>query len=82
MKFEAMTVAEVHARTAGEGAVQRGKPLYAGRTWTQVHDEMIDGDARTVGDLPSARIRVLRAATRAQAASLQRRHASSTTALG
>jgi hypothetical protein len=70
MKFEAMTVAQVHARTANEGAVQRGKPLYAGRIWTQVHDEMIDSDARTVGDLPRARIRALRAATRAQAASL------------
>ena len=81
-KFEAMTVAEVHARTAGEGDVQRGKPRYAGRTWTQVHDEMIDGEARTVGDLPRARIRVLRAATSAQAASLQRRQASSITGLG
>ena len=50
-EFEAMTVAQVYAQTSGEGAVQRGKPLYAGRSWTHVHDEMIDSDARTVGDL-------------------------------
>jgi hypothetical protein len=69
--FEAMTVAQVHARTASEGAVQRGKPVYADRTWTQVYDEMVDSDARIVGDLPPARIRTLRAATRAQAASVK-----------
>ena len=69
--FEAMTAAQVHARTAGEGAVQRGKPLYAGRSWTHVHDEMIDSDARTVGDLPQARIRALFAETEAQAATLE-----------
>ena len=63
-----MTEAQVQERTAREGAVQRGKPLYAGRSWTQVHDEMIDCDARTVGDLPRARVRVLLAATSAQAA--------------
>ena len=68
-KFEAMTIAQVHTRTAGEGAVQRGKPVYANRTWTQVHDEMVECDAQTVGDLPRTRIRALRAATRAQAAS-------------
>jgi hypothetical protein len=78
-EFEAMTEAQVQALTAREGGAQRGKPLYADRTWTQVHDEMIDGDARTVGDLPRARIRALRAATKAQAASLKaRRHGSST----
>jgi hypothetical protein len=81
-KFEAMTVADVHARTAGEGDVRRGKPRYAGRIWTQVHDEMIDGEARTVGDLPRSRIRVLRAATSAQAAGLQRRQAPPMTDLG
>jgi hypothetical protein len=70
-EFEAMTEAQVQALTAREGAVQRGKPLYADRSWTQVHDEMIDSDARTVGDLPRARIRILRAATRAQAASVK-----------
>ena len=70
-EFEAMTEAQVQALTAREGGAQRGKPLYADRTWTQVHDEMIDGDARTVGDLPRARIRALHAATKAQAASLK-----------
>jgi hypothetical protein len=67
VKFEDMTVEQVHHRTAGEGAVQRGKPLYADRAWTQLRDEMLDGEARTVGDLSQARIRVLRAATIAQA---------------
>jgi hypothetical protein len=70
-----MTVEQVHQRTASEGAVQRGKPLYADRAWTQLHDEMVDGEARIVGDLPSARTRALRAATQAQATSQEaRRH--------
>jgi len=68
VKFEEMTVEQVHLRTANERPVQRGKPLYASRAWTQLHDEMIDSEARTVGDLPRARIRALRAATKAQAA--------------
>jgi hypothetical protein len=71
ISFEAMTVAQVLARTASEGAVQRGRPRYADRTWTQVYDEMVDSGARIVGDLPPARIRTLRAATRAQAASVK-----------
>ena len=62
-KFEDMTVAQVHVRATSEGAVQRGKPLYADRPWTQLHDEMVDSDARTVGNLPRSRIRALRAAT-------------------
>jgi hypothetical protein len=70
-KFEDMTVEQVYVRTGREGAVQRGKPLYADRAWTQLHDEMIDGQARTVGDLPRARTRALRAATTAQATSLE-----------
>ena len=65
-KFEDMTVAQVKAWAASEGVVRRGKPLYADRAWTQVHDEMVDSDALTVGDLPRARIRGLGAATRAQ----------------
>ena len=78
-EFEAMTEAQVQALTAREGGAQRGKRLYADRSWTQVHDEMIDSDARTVGDLPRARIRALHAATKAQAASLKAgRHSSST----
>jgi hypothetical protein len=68
IEFEAMTEAQVQALTSREGAAQRGKPLYADRSWTQVHDEMIDGDAQVVGDLPRARVRALRAATKAQAA--------------
>jgi len=68
-RFEDMTVEQVHVRTANERPVQRGKPRYANRTWTQLHDEMIDSDARTVGDLPRARIRTLGAAIRAQASS-------------
>jgi hypothetical protein len=78
-EFEAMTEAQVQVLTAREGPALRGKPLYADRTWTQVHDEMIEGDARTVGELPRARIRALHAATKAQAASLKAgRHRSST----
>jgi hypothetical protein len=67
-KFEAMTVAQVHARAASEGAVQRGKPLYADRPWTQLHDEMVNREVRMVGDLPRARIRALRTATDASRA--------------
>jgi len=60
-----MTVAQGHAQTADEGQVQRGKPVYADRAWTHLHDEMIDNEARTVGDLPRARRRALRADIRA-----------------
>ena len=74
-RFEDMTVEQVYVRTGREGGVQRGKPRYADRAWTQLHDEMIDGEARTVGELPRARSRALRAATKAQATSLEaRRH--------
>lgn len=72
-KFEDLTIEQVHVRTANERPVQRGKPLYADRAWTQLHDEMVDGEARTVGDLPSARTRALRASTEAQATSQQAR---------
>jgi len=68
-----MTVEQVYVRTGCEGAVQRGKPRYADRAWTQLHDEMVDGEARTVGDLPRARRRTLHAATEAQATSLEAR---------
>jgi hypothetical protein len=70
-KFEGMTVAQVNAQAASEGPVQRGKPLYADRSWTQLHNEMLDAGVATVGDLPRARIRVLQAATKAQAASYE-----------
>jgi hypothetical protein len=65
-KFEDMTVAQVRAQAAHEGAVQRGKPLYADRPWTQLGDEMVDSEAQTVGELPRSRIRALHAATRAR----------------
>jgi hypothetical protein len=71
--FEAMTVEQVYLRTGYEGPVQRGKPRYADRAWTQLHDEMVDGEARTVGDLPRALGRALHAATEAQATSLEAR---------
>ncbi len=71
VKFEDMTVEQVHIRTAGEGQVQRGKPLYADRPWTQLHDEMVDSEAVTVRELPRSRIRALHAATKAQSARLE-----------
>jgi hypothetical protein len=67
-RFEDMTVAQVHAQAASEGQVKRGKPLYADRAWTQLHDEMVDGEVGTVGELPRARRRTLRAAIKAQSA--------------
>ena len=62
-KFEEMTVAQVRREAASEGTVQRGKPLYADRPWTQLHDEMVNREVQTVADLPRARIRVFRDAT-------------------
>jgi hypothetical protein len=64
--FEEMTAAQVHTRAATEGGVRRGKPLYAGRAWTQVYDEMVDSGAKRVGDLPRIRVRTLLAAIEAQ----------------
>jgi hypothetical protein len=66
-RFEEMTVAQVQARAATEGAVKRGKPLYDGRAWTHLHDEMVDNGATRIGDLPRSRVRALRAAIKAQA---------------
>ena len=65
VKFEQMTMAQVSARATAEVGVQRGKPLYADRPWTQVRDEMLDRGAKAVSDLPRARIRALRAAIEA-----------------
>jgi hypothetical protein len=65
VKFEEMTIAQVRVRAAAEGGVQRGKPLYADRPWTQVRDEMTDSGAKVVSDLPRARVRALRAAVNA-----------------
>ena len=52
LRFEEMTVEQVQARAASEGSVKRGKPLYADRAWTQVHDEMLNNGVKRVGDLP------------------------------
>ena len=68
VRFEDMTLAQVHARAASEGGVKRGKRLYADRRWTQLRDEMVEREARTVAELPRARVRELRAATRPRAA--------------
>lgn len=62
-KFENMTLPEVHVRTASEGPVQRGKPLYFNRPWSQLHDEMVDAEVKRIGDLPESRIQALRTAT-------------------
>jgi hypothetical protein len=62
-RFEDMTLAQVQARTAGEGQVQRGRPVYFERPWTQVHDEMRNAEVTTVGELPDALIDALRSAT-------------------
>ena len=68
VKFEDMTMAQVHTLAAAEGGVQRGKPLYADRPWTQVRDEMTDHGAKAVSDLPRARVRALKAVIKAQSA--------------
>ena len=68
VEFEEMTRAQVIARAAAEGGVQRGEALYAGRPWTQVRDEMTDSGAKAVSDLPPARVRALRAAVEARSA--------------
>jgi len=64
-RFEDMTIEEVHARAGHERQVQRGKPLYFDRPWTQLHDEMLNAEVKRVGDLPASRVKALRAATRA-----------------
>jgi hypothetical protein len=68
VRFEDMTVAQVHAQAAHEGQVQRGKPLYADRPWTHLHDEMVDSEVSTVGQLPRARRRALHTAIKARSA--------------
>jgi hypothetical protein len=67
--FEEMTLAQVHARAAGEGGVTRGKRVYADRPWTELRDEMMDCGVRTVGDLPRARVQELRTTTKSRPAS-------------
>ena len=61
--FKNMTLAQVYARGGSEGPVQRGKPLYFNRPWTQLHDEMLETNADRVRDLPDSRVEALRAAT-------------------
>ena len=63
-RFEDMTIEQVHARAGLEGQVQRGKPLYFNRPWTQLHDEMLNAEVKRVSDLPASRVKALRAATR------------------
>jgi hypothetical protein len=57
--FEQMTVQRVRIMASAEGGVQRGRPLYFGRPWQQVLDEMEEAGARTVGALNAARVRTL-----------------------
>jgi hypothetical protein len=66
-RFEDTTIEQVHLRTGHERQVQRGKPLYFNRPWTQLHDEMLNADVKRVGDLPASRVKALRAATRTSA---------------
>lgn len=58
-EFEQMSRTAVFSHAREEQGVQRGKPLYHGRPWSQVLDEMEDADARTVGALASTRIGIL-----------------------
>jgi hypothetical protein len=61
--FEEMTLTQVHEQAVSEGQVQRGKPLYFDRPWTQLEDEMLIAEVHQVGDLPASRVKVLRATT-------------------
>lgn len=58
-KFEQMSRTDVYNHAREEEGVQRGKPLYYDRPWSQVLDEMEDADVRTVGALGSTRIAAL-----------------------
>jgi hypothetical protein len=58
-EFEQMSRAEVYNHAREEQGVQRGKPLYHGRPWSQVLDEMEDAEARTVGGLHATRVALL-----------------------
>jgi hypothetical protein len=60
-EFERMAVKDVLGLARAEAAVQRGKPLYHGRPWSHVLDEMDEADVRTVGGLRAARIAELHA---------------------
>jgi hypothetical protein len=58
-EFEQMSRTAVYNHAREEKGVQRGKPLYHGRPWSRVFDEMVDAEAPTVGALGSTRITML-----------------------
>jgi hypothetical protein len=58
-EFVSMNVKQVLIRARNEGPVQRGKPLYFNRPWTQLLNEMEDAEAKTVGALAARRIDAL-----------------------
>lgn len=62
-EFEQLNRTDVYYHARDE-KVQRGKPLYHGRPWSRVADEMLDAEARTVGALGSTRITALHEAVR------------------
>ena len=66
-EFEQMSRTAVYNHAREEQGVQRGKPLYHGRPWSRVFDEMEGADARTVGALDSTRITILHEAISAAA---------------
>jgi hypothetical protein len=57
--FEQMSVGQVMSRARVETPVQRGKPLYYDRPWSQVLDEMDHARVRTVGALDPTRVEAL-----------------------
>lgn len=58
-EFEMMSVKQVLMRARNEGPVQRGKPLYLNRPWTQLLNEMEEAEVKTVGALTAKRIDLL-----------------------
>ena len=55
-EFERMSVKDVMGLARAEDSVQRGKPLYYGRPWSHVLDQMDEAGVRTVGALDAALI--------------------------
>jgi len=55
-EFEQMSVKDVLGLAREENGVQRGKPLYHGRPWSRVLDEMDEAEVRTVGALEATRV--------------------------
>jgi hypothetical protein len=62
-EFEQLNRTDVYQHARGE-KIQRGKPLYHGRPWSRVADEMLNAEVRTVGALGSTRITALHEAVR------------------